>query len=101
MKNSDLLTVWELLNKFNLATPNIGLISDTICCPGMDYCAFATARSIPISIKISENMMNLAVKIKLEILKLKISGCINACGHHHVGNIGILGLTEMVKSHIR
>ena len=92
VKNSDLLTVWELLNKFNLATPNIGLISDTICCPGMDYCALATARSIPISQKISEKYDEFSSQNKIGNIKIKISGCINACGHHHVGNIGILGL---------
>ena len=78
--------------KIKLTTPNIGLITDTICCPGMDYCALATARSIPISQKISRSFKGQLVQQKIGNIKIKISGCINACGHHHVGNIGILGL---------
>ena len=70
----------------------MGLISDIICCPGMDYCALATARSIPISQKISNSFNSYKQQKKIGNLKIKISGCINACGHHHVGNIGILGL---------
>ena len=90
--------------KLNLATPNIGLITDTICCPGMDYCALATARSIPISQKITGHFKSKIIqKKKIGDLKIKISGCINACGHHHVGNIGILGLDrkgeEFTKLH--
>jgi len=87
-----LFDVWKLLDKANLSTPNIGLISDTICCPGMDYCALATARSIPISQRISEHFKKYEQQRLIGDLKIKISGCINACGHHHVGNIGILGL---------
>ncbi len=89
---NDLFDVWRLLNKANLSTPNIGLISDTICCPGMDYCALATARSIPISQRITEHFKKNGQQRLIGDLKIKISGCINACGHHHVGNIGILGL---------
>ena len=92
VKNDCLFEVWKLLEKENLATPNIGLITDSICCPGMDYCALATARSIPISQKIYEHFNSLKKQKKIGKLKIKISGCINACGHHHVGNIGILGL---------
>ena len=84
--------VWEELKKIGLSTPNIGLISDIICCPGMDYCALATARSIPISQKISSVYEEYKTQKFIGNLKIKISGCINACGHHHVGNIGILGL---------
>ena len=92
IENSKLLEVWEQLKKSGLATPNLGFISDTICCPGMDYCALATARSIPISNKISEKYKHFNKQNDIGNLKIKISGCINACGHHHVGNIGILGL---------
>ena len=92
VENSKLSEVWVQLKKSGLATPNLGLISDTICCPGMDYCALATARSIPISNKISEKYKNFNKQNDIGNLKIKISGCINACGHHHVGNIGILGL---------
>ena len=84
--------VWVQLKKIKLTTPNIGLITDTICCPGMDYCALATARSIPISQKLADLFKGQLVQQKIGNIKIKISGCINACGHHHVGNIGILGL---------
>ena len=92
IKNSDLFGVWSKLKILKLATPNIGLITDIICCPGMDYCALATARSIPISKKISKHFKSQLTQEKIGRIKIKISGCINACGHHHVGNIGILGL---------
>ncbi len=92
IKNSDLFGVWSKLKILKLATPNIGLITDIICCPGMDYCALATARSIPISQKISKHFKSQLTQDKIGRIKIKISGCINACGHHHVGNIGILGL---------
>ena len=92
VENTKMFELWNELNKIQLATPNIGLISDIICCPGMDYCALATARSIPISQKISNYFKNYNDQKKIGNLKIKISGCINACGHHHVGNIGILGL---------
>ena len=92
IKNSDLFGVWSKLKILKLATPNIGLITDIICCPGMDYCALATARSIPISQKISKYFKSQLTQDKIGRIKIKISGCINACGHHHVGNIGILGL---------
>jgi len=92
--DSNLYLVWKDLKKIKLATANIGLITDTICCPGMDYCALATARSIPISQKISNSFKNQSLQKKIGKIKIKISGCINACGHHHVGNIGILGLDK-------
>ena len=90
--NSEVFEVWKRLEEIDLATPNMGLITDTICCPGMDYCALATARSIPISQKISDHFESFIKQKEIGDLKIKISGCINACGHHHVGNIGILGL---------
>ena len=92
VENSKIYDLWLKLTNLNLATPNIGLITDTICCPGMDYCALATARSIPISQKITNHFKTYQEQKKMGDLKIKISGCINACGHHHVGNIGILGL---------
>ena len=94
IKNSQLFQLWRKLKAIGLSTPNIGLISDTICCPGMDYCALATARSIPISQKISNFFNDYSAQKRIGNLKIKISGCINACGHHHVGNIGILGLDK-------
>ncbi|WP_428515930.1 nitrite/sulfite reductase [Roseovarius sp.] len=81
-----------ILKKHGLATANIGLISDIIACPGMDYCALATARSIPIAQQIATRFDELKLEHDIGELKIKISGCINACGHHHVGHIGILGL---------
>jgi sulfite reductase (NADPH) hemoprotein beta-component len=89
---ADLPAIYEALRKEGLATANIGLISDIIACPGMDYCALATARSIPIAQQISETFADLDAQRDIGPLKIKISGCINACGHHHVGHIGILGL---------
>jgi sulfite reductase (NADPH) hemoprotein beta-component len=80
------------LQPAKLATANIGLISDIIACPGMDYCALATARSIPVAQEIALRFEELKLEHDVGPLKIKISGCINACGHHHVGHIGILGL---------
>ena len=94
VENKRIYDLWIKLKKIGLSTPNIGLISDIICCPGMDYCALATARSIPISQKISHSFNNYGQQKNIGDLKIKISGCINACGHHHVGNIGILGLDK-------
>jgi sulfite reductase (NADPH) hemoprotein beta-component len=89
---SDLPAVHAALKTHGLATANIGLISDIIACPGMDYCALATARSIPIAQEIATRFDDLKLEHEIGNLKIKISGCINACGHHHVGHIGILGL---------
>ncbi len=89
---SDLPVLHSMLKKHRLATANIGLISDIIACPGMDYCALATARSIPIAQEIATRFDELKLEHDIGALKIKISGCINACGHHHVGHIGILGL---------
>ena len=88
----DLYSVWEKLNEIGLGTPNAGLITDIIACPGMDYCALANARSIPVAQDISNRFSDLKRQKDIGDLKLKISGCINACGHHHVGHIGILGV---------
>ncbi|MCO4846395.1 MAG: nitrite/sulfite reductase [Yoonia sp.] len=89
---SDLLAIYTALRAADLATANIGLISDIIACPGMDYCALATARSIPVAQEIATRFDTLKLEHEVGPLKIKISGCINACGHHHVGHIGILGL---------
>ncbi|MCR8547054.1 nitrite/sulfite reductase [Salipiger sp. P9] len=89
---SDLPQVHAILKAHGLGTANIGKISDIIACPGMDYCALATARSIPIAQEIATRFDALKIEHEIGDLKIKISGCINACGHHHVGHIGILGL---------
>ena len=89
---SDLPAIYAALRAADLATANIGLVSDIIACPGMDYCALATARSIPIAQDIATRFDELKIEHDIGQLKIKISGCINACGHHHVGHIGILGL---------
>ena len=91
---ADLPQVFQALRQADLATANIGLISDIIACPGMDYCALATARSIPVAQQIATRFQELKLEHDIGPLKLKISGCINACGHHHVGHIGILGLEK-------
>ena len=77
-----------------LATPNINLVSDMIACPGLDYCALANARAIPVAQAISRTFADPARAERIGELKIKISGCINACGHHHVGHIGILGVDK-------
>ena len=91
---ADLPQVFQALRQADLAAANIGLISDIIACPGMDYCALATARSIPVAQQIATCFQALKLEHDIGPLKLKISGCINACGHHHVGHIGILGLEK-------
>ncbi len=92
VKKQDLYAVWQALDAAGLATPNLDLISDIIACPGLDYCSLANARSIPIAQKIAARFANFDRQRDLGELKLKISGCINACGHHHAGHIGILGV---------
>ena len=89
---SDLPLIHAALSVAGLGTANVGLISDIIACPGMDYCALATARSIPVAQEIAMRFNDLKLEHDIGPLKIKISGCINACGHHHVGHIGILGL---------
>lgn len=89
---SDLFALWQKLVKAELETPNIGMIGDIIACPGLDYCALANARSIPIAQRISNRFSDKVRQAEIGELALKISGCINACGHHHVGHIGILGV---------
>ena len=92
VRRGDLPAVHAALRDAGLATANVGLASDIIACPGMDYCALATARSIPVAQEIATRVEALRIEHEVGPLKFKISGCINACGHHHVGHIGILGL---------
>ena len=88
----DLYTLWQVLVAADLATANLDLVSDIIACPGLDYCSLANARSIPIAQKIAKRFEDIERQRNIGELKLKISGCINACGHHHAGHIGILGV---------
>ncbi|WP_340317784.1 nitrite/sulfite reductase [Rhizorhabdus argentea] len=92
VRKADLYTIWQKLDAAGLATPNLDLIGDIIACPGLDYCSLANARSIPLAQKIAGRFADLEKQRDLGELKLKISGCINACGHHHAGHIGILGV---------
>jgi sulfite reductase (NADPH) hemoprotein beta-component len=92
VRKADLYAIWQALDAAGLATPNLDLISDIIACPGLDYCSLANARSIPVAQKIAARFSDLGRQKELGELKLKISGCINACGHHHAGHIGILGV---------
>jgi sulfite reductase (NADPH) hemoprotein beta-component len=90
----DLFDLWQSLGPLGLDTANIGLITDIIACPGLDYCALATARSIPVAQRIAQHFADPQRQEDIGGVTLNISGCINACGHHHIGNIGILGLDK-------
>ncbi|MBM7406831.1 MULTISPECIES: nitrite/sulfite reductase [Sphingomonas] len=92
VRKADLYAVWQQLVEAGLAEANLDLIGDIIACPGLDYCSLANARSIPLAQKIAGRFADLGRQRDLGELKLKISGCINACGHHHAGHIGILGV---------
>ncbi|WP_309644394.1 nitrite/sulfite reductase [Phenylobacterium sp.] len=94
VKLDDLAVVHAELQRAGLATPNVNLISDIIACPGLDYCALANARAIPIAQDIARKFENQDRAELIGELKIKISGCINACGHHHIGHIGILGVDK-------
>jgi sulfite reductase (NADPH) hemoprotein beta-component len=94
VKLSDLFAVWEIARANGLATPNIGLLTDIICCPGGDFCSLANAKSIPIAEAIQMQFDNLDYLHDIGDIELNISGCMNACGHHHVGHIGILGVDK-------
>ena len=89
-----LYDLWQALEPAGLATPNLNLVSDIIACPGMDYCSLATARSIPVAQAISRRFADLDRQEDIGDLHINISGCINACGHHHVAHLGILGLEK-------
>ena len=94
VKQSDLLALYKEAKTHGLATANIGLLTDIICCPGGDFCSLANAKSIPIAEAIAERFDNVDFQHDIGDIELNISGCINACGHHHVGNIGILGVDK-------
>lgn len=94
VKQSDLYDLWQDAKRYGFATPNLGLLTDMICCPGGDFCALANAKSIPIAQQIQERFNDLDYLYDIGDLDLNISGCMNACGHHHVGNIGILGVDK-------
>jgi sulfite reductase (NADPH) hemoprotein beta-component len=94
---SDLFSLWQQAKESGLATPNIGTINDIICCPGGDYCSLANAKSIPVAEAIQRKFSDLDYIYDLGDLELNISGCMNACGHHHVGHIGILGVDKKGK----
>ena len=91
---ADLPEVWRSLDRLGFAEANVGKITDIIACPGLDYCALANARSIPVAQRLSNHFAEVARQHDIGDLKIKISGCINACGHHHVGHIGILGVDK-------
>jgi sulfite reductase (NADPH) hemoprotein beta-component len=94
IKKSDLYSLWEQLKQHHLATANIGLLTDMITCPGGDYCSLANAKSIPVAAAIQQKFDDLDYLHDIGTLSLNISGCMNACGHHHIGNIGILGVDK-------
>ncbi len=94
VKLTDLFAVWEKARAAGVATPNIGLLTDIICCPGGDFCSLANAKSIPIAEAIQLQFDNLDYLYEIGDIELNISGCMNACGHHHVGHIGILGVDK-------
>jgi len=94
VKQSELVTLWQEAKAHGLATPNIGLLTDMICCPGGDFCSLANAKSIPIALDIADRFSDLDYLYDIGDIELNMSGCINACGHHHVGNIGILGVDK-------
>jgi sulfite reductase (NADPH) hemoprotein beta-component len=94
VRKQDLPAIYARLKELDFASPNAGLITDIIACPGLDYCDLANARSVPIAQSIAKRFENLARQQDIGELKIKISGCINACGHHHAGHIGILGVDK-------
>ncbi len=94
VKLDDLYALWQALDHLDLGTANLGLVTDMIVCPGLDYCNLANARSIPVGQMIDARFADLSRQHDIGELKIKISGCINACGHHHVGHIGILGVDK-------
>jgi len=94
VEENELYNLWTKAKEFHLVTPNIGLLTDIICCPGGDFCSLANAKSIPISQSIQEQFNDMDYLHDIGDLNLNISGCMNACGHHHVGHIGILGVDK-------
>lgn len=94
VKQADLYPLWQTLRELGLATPSVGTLTDMICCPGLDFCSLANARSLNIAADIQQRFDDLDYLYDIGDLRLNISGCMNACGHHHVGNIGILGVDK-------
>jgi sulfite reductase (NADPH) hemoprotein beta-component len=94
VQQARLFELWTEIKAKGLATPNIGLLTDMICCPGGDFCSLANAKSLPIAAAIAERFDNLDFLHDIGDIELNISGCINACGHHHVGSIGVLGVDK-------
>ena len=94
VRQADLVAVWRAARALGLATPNLGLLTNIISCPGGDFCALANAKSIPVAEAIQRRFDDLDYLHDIGELDLNISGCMNACGHHHVGNIGILGVDK-------
>jgi len=94
VEQAKLFEVWEQVKAKGLATPNIGLLTDIISCPGGDYCSLANAKSIPIAAAIAKRFDDLDFQHDIGDIELNISGCINACGHHHIGHIGVLGVDK-------
>jgi sulfite reductase (NADPH) hemoprotein beta-component len=94
VRQDQLHELWQQLDALGLATPNLDSITDIICCPGLDYCALANARSIPVAMDIRKRFVDVDELADIGELKINISGCMNACGHHHVGHIGILGVDK-------
>ena len=94
VKQGDLYELWNKLKEQELATPNIGLLTDMICCPGLDFCSLANAGSIPVARQINDKFADLDYLHDIGDIQIKMSGCMNACGHHHVGHIGILGVNK-------
>jgi sulfite reductase (NADPH) hemoprotein beta-component len=97
VKKTELFALWQECKAAGFATPNIGTITDIICCPGGDFCSLANAKSIPIAEAIQRQFEDLDYVYDLGDIDLNISGCMNACGHHHVGHIGILGVDKSGK----
>src|SRR2546427_3950625 len=91
---SDLYSLWQEVKELGFATPNVGLLTNIICCPGGDFCSLANAKSIPVAEAIQQRFDDLDYLHDIGEIDLNISGCMNACGHHHVGHIGILGVDK-------
>ena len=94
VREADLYALWQAARSASFATPNIGLLTDMICCPGGDVCSLANARSIPVSAAIAARFEDLDELYDIGDIALNISGCINSCGHHHSGHIGVLGVDK-------
>ena len=97
VRQEDLPELWRKLDAIGVATPNVNLVTDIIACPGLDYCSLANARSIPVAMEIARRFEQIDKARSIGRLHINISGCINACGHHHVGHIGILGVEKNDK----